>query len=456
MSLALAGDALKGTLHGRDAVFTGVAIDSRTMKTGDLFVAIQGPRHDGHHYLAEAIAAGASGALLSRDITTSLPYVRVADTRRALGQLAAFWRNQFDIPVIAVTGSNGKTTVKEMLSSILWRRGRGCVTQGNLNNDIGMPLTLFKLRQEDKYAVLEMGMNHQGEIHYLTLLARPNVALITNAGEAHLAGLGGIEDVARAKGEIFAGLAKDGIAVINADDQFSGLWKQLARPHRILTFGIDNRADIRARYTLERGASQVHIETPQGSIDMRLPLLGRHNVMNALAATSAALAAESSIQDIAPALEKLKAVAGRLEVKEGVSGACIIDDTYNANPASLAAGLQVLKDFSGERVLVLGDMGELGDQAPMLHERVGDLARTLGIQRLYGFGNLSRYSVDKFGRGGRHFETPEAVIEALHDCMHAEMTVLVKGSRMMRMERIVSGIARAPANRAGAAPGSHA
>jgi UDP-N-acetylmuramoyl-tripeptide--D-alanyl-D-alanine ligase len=325
----------------------------------------------------------------------------------------------------------------------LWRRGPGCVTQGNLNNDIGMPLTLLKLRKEDKYAVLEMGMNHPGEILYLTCLARPTVALITNAGEAHLAGLGSVEDVARAKGEIFAGLDKNGIAVINADDAFAGLWKQLARLHQIVTFGIEQRADVRAHYTLERGGSAVHIDTPQGTIDMRLPLLGRHSVMNALGATSAALAAGTPIQDIAPALEKLKAVAGRLEVKEGVSGACVIDDTYNANPASLAAGLQVLKDFPGERVLVLGDMGELGDQAPALHQRVGELARTLGIQRLYGFGDLSRHTIEKFGRGGRHFESAESLIEALHECMHAEMTVLVKGSRMMRMERIVNGIVRA-------------
>lgn len=454
ISLALAAEALKGTLHGRDAVFTGVSIDTRTLKTNDLFVAIQGARQDGHHYLAEAINAGASGALLSRPINTLAPYVLVPDTRRALGELAAFWRNHFEVPIVAITGSNGKTTVKEMLASILWRRGPGCVTQGNLNNDIGMPLTLLKLRKDDKYAVLEMGMNHPGEILYLTCLARPTVTLITNAGEAHLAGVGSVEDVARAKGEIFAGLVKDGVAVINADDQFSGLWKQLARLHQTLTFGIDQRADVRGRYTLERGGSVVHIDTPQGTIDMRLPLLGRHSVMNALAATGAALAAGAPIEDIAPALEKLKAVAGRLEVKEGVSGACVIDDTYNANPASLAAGLQVLKDFAGERVLVLGDMGELGEQAPALHQRVGELARTLGIQRLYGFGELSRHSVEKFGRGGRHFENADSLIEALHECMHAEMTVLVKGSRMMRMERIVGGIVRAGS--AGANNGSHA
>jgi UDP-N-acetylmuramoyl-tripeptide--D-alanyl-D-alanine ligase len=448
MSLALAAEAIKGTLRGRDAVFTGVSTDTRTLKKNDLFVAIQGPHHDGHHYLAEAINAGAAGALLGREISTALPYVLAADSRRALGDLAAFWRKQFEIPLIAVTGSNGKTTVKEMLASILWRRGRGCVTQGNLNNDIGMPLTLLKLRKEDVYAVIEMGMNHKGEIHYLTLLARPNVAVITNASEAHLAGLGSVEDVARAKGEIFAGLTSGGTAVINADDPHCALWRQLAKPHRVLTFGLERGADVSATYTLARGGSNVHIDTPEGAVDVRLPLLGRHNVLNALAASTAALAAGTPLKDIAPALAKLKAVAGRLEVKEGVSGACVIDDTYNANPASLAAGLQVLKDFGGERVLVLGDMGELGAQAPALHERVGELAGTLGIQRLYGVGELARNAVNKFGRGGRHFETPAALIDALHECMHSDMTVLVKGSRAMKMERIVTGIVRNDSERA--------
>ncbi len=445
MSLAIIADALKGLLHGRDAVFVGVSTDTRALKKGQLFVAIRGEHFDGHHFLAEAMNAGAAGALLSRSVQTQLAYVRVADTRYALGELAAFWRNQFDIPVVAVTGSNGKTTVKEMMASILWRRGRGCVTQGNLNNDIGVPLTLLRLRDGDRYAVIEMGMNHKGEISYLSHLARPTVALITNAAEAHLAGLGSVEAVARAKGEIFSGLTDDGTAVINADDPFRELWKRLAKPHRTLTFGLDYPADIRARYMLERSGSAVHIETPRGDIELRLPLLGRHNVMNALAATTASLAAGSAIQDIAPALEKLKAVAGRLEVKEGISGACVIDDTYNANPASLTAGLQVLKDFAGERVLVFGDMAELGEQAPMLHERAGELVRTLGIQRLYGIGELARHAVEKFGRGGRHFDVPEALVEALQDCMHADMTVLVKGSRVMRMERIVNGIVRTSA-----------
>jgi len=443
MSLALLADALKGTLHGRDATFTGASTDTRTLKRGELFVAIKGARFDGHHFIAEAIRAGAAGALLSRPLQTPLAYVLVPDTRYALGESAAFWRGQFSIPLIAVTGSNGKTTVKEMIASIMWQRGRGCVTQGNLNNDIGMPLTLLRLRADDKYAVIEMGMNHKGEIDYLSRIARPTVALITNAAEAHLAGVGTVEDIARAKGEIYAGLADDGVAVINADDAFCELWKRLAGKHRTLSFGVDRPADVSARYRLERGGSVVHIETPKGNTDLRLPLLGRHNVLNALGATAAALSGGAAIGDIAPALEKLKAVAGRLEVKQGVSGACVIDDTYNANPASLGAGLLVLRDFAGERVLVLGDMGELGPQASALHERVGELARTLGIARLYGIGELARHAVARFGRGGRHFDVPDALIDALHECMHAEMTVLVKGSRAMRMERIVEGVVRA-------------
>jgi UDP-N-acetylmuramoyl-tripeptide--D-alanyl-D-alanine ligase len=443
MSLAIAAEALKGELRGKDAVFTGVSTDTRGIKPGDLFVAIQGERHDGHHFLAEALAAGAAGALLSRPINTELPYVLTGDTRLALGGLAAFWRDQFDIPLIAITGSNGKTTAKEMIASIMWCRGSGCVTQGNLNNDIGMPMTLLRLRKEHRYAVIEMGMNHKGEIDYLTRIARPSVALITNAGEAHLAGLGTVADVAKAKGEIYLGLKDDGVAVINSEDEFWDLWIKLAAPRRVLTFGLNERADIRGRYTLERGGSSaVHIETPQGDIDMRLPLLGRHNVMNALGAAGAALSAGATLQDVAAGLEKLKAIAGRLEVKEGVSGACVIDDTYNANPASLTAGLQVLKDFSGDRLLVLGDMGELGEMAPMLHARVGELARKLGIQRLYGIGDLAKHAVTAFGRGGRHFDVPEALIDALHECMHSEMTMLVKGSRMMRMERIVNGVLR--------------
>ncbi len=442
MSLSLLADKLQAKHHGRDAVFTGVSTDTRALSKGDLFVALTGPRFDGHGFLPDAIAAGAAGALLGRALDTPLPYVEVPDTRQALGAFAAAWRAQFKIPVVAVTGSNGKTTVKEMLAAILACRGKGCVTRGNLNNDIGVPLTLLRLRADDGYAVVEMGMNHRGEIDYLTRLARPTVALITNAAEAHLAGLGSIEEVARAKGEIFAGLAASGTAVINADDAYSELWKSLAAPRHVLTFGLEHKADVRADYAPDSQGGALRIKTPEGDIDMRLPLLGKHNALNALGATAAALAAGAVLPDVRAGLEKLKAVAGRLELKDGISGARVIDDTYNANPASLAAGLQVLRDFPGERALVLGDMAELGPAAADIHRRVGELAQRLGIQRLFTLGELSRHAVEAFGRGARHFDSPEMLVDALMDCLHGEMTVLVKGSRVMRMERVVAGITR--------------
>ncbi len=443
LTLSLLADALKARRIGADVTVTGVSTDSRQLQPGELFVALAGPNFDGHNFLAEAIHAGAAAALLSRPIDTPLPYVLVPDTRRALGELAAFWRGQFSIPVIAVTGSNGKTTVKEMIGAILAARGAGCVTRGNLNNDIGVPLTLLRLRASDRFAVIEMGMNHSGEIAYLSQLTCPTIALVNNAAEAHLAGLGSVEAIARAKGEIFSGLAADGTAIINADDAYADLWKRLAAPRRYVTFGLDTKAFVNATYRTDRRGSAVHLQTTQGDIDMQLPLLGRHNVMNALAASAAALAAPgATLEEVRAGLERLKAVAGRLELKDGINGARVIDDTYNANPASLAAGLQVLKEFPGERVLVFGDMGELGEAAPALHQRVGELARSLGIQRLYALGDLARLAAGAFGQGGKRFDSYEALVDALLDIMHGEMTLLVKGSRAMRMERVVAGIVR--------------
>jgi UDP-N-acetylmuramoyl-tripeptide--D-alanyl-D-alanine ligase len=318
--------------------------------------------------------------------------------------------------------------------------GPGLATQGNLNNDIGVPLTLLRLRERDRYAVIEMGMNHPGEIDYLTHLTRPTIALINNAAAAHLAGLGSVEAVARAKGEIYAGLGDDGIAVINADDAYADLWRGLAAPHRCLSFGLDRPADVSADFALDAAGSTIHLRTPQGGITMRLSLLGRHNVMNALAASSAAQAAGASLADIQAGLEKLKAVSGRLEVKRGAGGARVLDDTYNANPGSLAAGVEVLKSSGGERVLVLGDMGELGEAAGEIHRRVGELAKRLGIERMYAVGELTREAVSAFGEGAWHFASHEALVEELRRHMHADMTVLVKGSRSSRMERVVAGI----------------
>ena len=442
MSLALIAEVLHAPLIGRDAVYTGVGTDTRTLSPGDLFVALTGPNFDGHNFLSQAIAKGAVGALLERRLETTLPYVHVADTRKALGELAAFWRGQFEVPVIAVTGSNGKTTVKEMIGAILGETGRGCVTRGNLNNDIGVPLTLLRMRSADRFAVIEMGMNHVGEIDYLSRLTTPTVALITNAAEAHLAGVGSLDAIARAKGEIFSGLVAGGIAVLNADDPYCALWRDLAAPHRIVTFGLDKPADYSARYRLEEQGCVIQLKCPRGEAQMHIAHIGRHNVLNALAATAAALSAGASLDNTVNGLQKLKAVAGRLELKQGISGARIIDDTYNANPGSLAAGLQVLKEAKGERVLVLGDMAELGDAGPDLHVRAGKLARDLGIHRLYGVGDLAALAVAAFGEGARHFASAEALIDALIDCMHSGMVILVKGSRVMQMDRVVAGIMR--------------
>lgn len=440
MTLAAAAKVLQGTLRGTDTEFTGVSTDTRTLKHGDLFVALVGPNFDGHSFVNEAAGKGAVGALVSRTLAADVSAVQVADTRLGLGQLAAHWRRQFQIPVIAVTGSNGKTTVKNMIAAILNVTGPVLATQGNLNNDIGVPLTLLRLKPGDLHAVIEMGMNHPGEIDYLTKLTRPTIALINNAAAAHLAGLGSVSAVARAKGEIYSGLDADGIAVLNADDPHADLWRELAAPHRVITFGLDRPADVSAEYELDAGGSTIHLKTPHGGINMRLSLLGRHNVMNALAASSASLAAGVSLADIQTGLEKLRSVSGRLEVKHGLNGARILDDTYNANPGSLAAGVEVLKAASGERVLVLGDMGELGEAARDIHRRVGLLAKSLGIERLYAVGELTPGAVEAFGKGAQHFTSHEALIENLRSCLHADMTVLVKGSRLMKMERVVVGI----------------
>jgi len=440
MTLSTAARVVNGSLAGADCTFTGVSTDTRTLARGDLFVAIAGPTFDGHEFLSVASEKGAAGALVSRPVHADLPCIQAEDTRLAFGRLASHWRRQFSIPVVAVTGSNGKTTVKNMIAAILSERGPTLATQGNLNNDIGVPLTLLRLRSSDRYAVIEMGMNHPGEIDYLTRLAHPTVALVNNAAAAHLAGLGSVEAVAHAKGEIFAGLSGDGVAIVNADDEHAGLWRRLAAPHRTVTFGLDNSADVSATFALDASGSTIQLRTPQGGISMRLSLLGRHNVANALAASAAAQAAGASLVDIQAGLEKLKSVSGRLEIKRGLNGARVLDDTYNANPGSLAAGVEVLKSAGGERVLVLGDMGELGDAAPEIHRQVGRLAKQLGIEHLYAVGPLAREAAETFGTGAQHFADHDALVAMLGKELRADMTVLVKGSRLMKMERVVAGI----------------
>lgn len=450
MKLSTAARALDGRLEGDDVAFSSVSTDTRTLQPGDLFVALRGPHFDAHDFVARAAAQGAVAALVQHPADVPLPQLVVADTRLALGRLASLWRDRFAIPVVAVTGSNGKTTVKEMVAAILRVRGAGLVTRGNLNNDIGVPLTLLRLRGHHPYAVVEMGANHPGEIDYLSRLARPSVAIITNVAPAHLEGFGDITGVAHAKGEIFNGLSEDGVAIINNDDPRVGLWEVMIARRPRFTFAIRNEADFRAtdlQVNAQCGCSFL-MHTPAGPVPMSLRLSGRHNVMNALAASAAAHALGVAPGDIKTALEAMTPVSGRLELKEGIGNVRVIDDTYNANPGSVRAALEVLAASAaqGGTVLVLGDMGELGNATQALHVQVGRQARVIGIDRVYAFGEQACITAGAFGEGATHYSSQEALITALlRDIReaafpHSRLTILVKGSRSMRMERVVEAL----------------
>lgn len=438
---------LDASLIGADIAFAQVNTDSRKIAPGDLFIALRGENFDGAVYVAASLQGGAVAALLNRTSYDAATHgglsslLLVDDTRIALGKLAAYWRRQFAVPLVAITGSNGKTTVKEMLAAIL-RKAVGSedavlATKGNFNNDIGMPLTLLQLNAQHRYAVIEMGMNHFGEIAYLTHLALPQVALVNNASGAHLQGLGSIAGVAQAKGEIFAGLDAQGIAIINADDVHANLWRALAGTHRVIDFGLDASATVQGSWAAQNYGSVVQAETPQGMLQLQLQVPGMHNARNALAAASAALALNVSLEIIAVALHEFDGVAGRLQRKPGLRGATLIDDTYNANPASVHAALEVLAQASGKRIFVLGDMGELGAEAASFHQGLGKLAKQLGIEKMYALGEMSAGAVAEFGVGGQHFIQVEALNLALQNELNAQTTVLVKGSRFMKMERVV-------------------
>ena len=443
MRLSEAALATQGQLIGPDVVFCCVGTDSRSIKKGQLFVALKGENFDGHEYAAQSLEQGASSVLVSKASNVS-PALVVKDTRLALGDLAAYWRAKFEIPVVAITGSNGKTTVKEMLAAILKVAAGNdesvLATQGNLNNDIGLPMTMLNLDKQHRYAVLEMGMNHTGELSYLTGLAKPSIALVNNAGTAHIGELGSVEAIANAKGEIFEGLVDGGTAVINADDVFAGLWKSLASNHHQVTFGLKAKADVTARYELHEASSAVELITPKGTANFSLPAPGVHNVSNALAAASAALALNVSLEKIATGLSQFAGVKGRLQVKEGFAGAKVIDDTYNANPMSMKAAIDVLKASAGERVFIMGDMAELGADAASMHAEIGAYAKTAGIEKFFALGALTKNAVIAFGENAAHFETLDTLVESLKSMMNAQATLLVKGSRSMRMERVVDAI----------------
>ena len=438
---ALAGFA-GGTLRGANAIVARVTTDSRDIQPGDLFVALKGERFDGHDYVRRALELGAAGALVSRDVAGAANRILVDDTRLALGRMAAGWRAQFPLPLVALTGSNGKTTVKEMVAAILRVHAGSAdavlATEGNLNNDIGMPLTLLKLRAAHRFAVIEMGMNHEGEIDYLTRLAQPSVALVNNAQRAHVGILGSLEAIARAKGEIYAGLSATGTAIVNDDDAYAGYWRGLNTGRRVVGFGLSPRSTVHA---LREGV-QVRVVTPAGSFRVALQVAGDHNLRNAAAACAAAHALEIPLDAIRDALAGFTGVPGRLQrrrAKEG--GGWVIDDSYNANPESMKAAIDVLAAEPGRRVFVMGDMGEMGDQSDALHAEVGAHARARHLDALLALGQASRRAAESFGAGAQAFDEVEPLIAAARRESLAGATVLVKGSRFMKMERVADALA---------------
>lgn len=450
----IAGGALRG--DGNTPVLR-VHTDTRTLQPGDLFVALRGENFDANDFLPDARAKGAAAAIAHRGrLPAGMPGIEVDDARLALGQLAAGWRRPFTLPLIAVTGSNGKTTVTQMIAAILnaWAPGASLATQGNLNNDVGLPLTLLRLRASHRVGVIELGMNHPGEIGYLAPIAQPTVALVNNAQREHQEFMATVEAVARENGSVFQGLGADGTAVFPAGDTYTALWTRLAGARRCITFGDAAAAGSRADFVLagsewQEGHWQVRAETPAGPMACRIHIAGRHNVRNALAAAACAHAAGVPLEAIVRGLEAFEPVKGRsraLAVDWQGRKLTVVDDTYNANPDSVRAAIEVLAELPGPRLLVLGDMGEVGTQGPAFHLEVGDYARQRGIDHLFTLGDQAQ------GMRGRHFDGIDTLNASVREMLPQVQSVLVKGSRFMKMERVVEAITAA----AGAAGGGDA
>jgi UDP-N-acetylmuramoyl-tripeptide--D-alanyl-D-alanine ligase len=452
MSLSQAARAVSGTLAGTDLAFSSVSTDNRALIPGALFVALRGERFDGHSFVQAALSAGAAAAMVDARARGEAggawpgPLVVVDDTRAALGRLAAAWRLQHALPLIGIVGSNGKTTVKEMTAAIL-RAGLGAdavlATQGNLNNDIGLPLTLLRLRAAHRAGVVEIGMNHPGETAALAAIARPTIGVINNAQREHQEFMSSVAEVAREHAALVAALPAHGVAVVNADDEFAPLWRKAAAGAgaSVRDFGVDRPAAVRARYDLREFSSEVLVSTPEGEARFTLPLAGVHNVRNALAAAASATAAGADLQAVSLGLSGFQGVKGRQQRMSSRAGAVLIDDSYNANPESGRAAIDVLRRFPPPTVLVLGDMGEVGEKGEEFHREIGTYARAAGLTSLLGLGRLSAHSVAAFGPKGEHATSIEELLGmvARHDKPGA--TLLVKGSRFMRMERVVAAIA---------------
>ncbi|HEY0941669.1 MAG TPA: UDP-N-acetylmuramoyl-tripeptide--D-alanyl-D-alanine ligase [Steroidobacter sp.] len=424
-----------------DAGFDGVSTDSRQVSIGNLFVALRGERFDAHDFLNDVAARGAAAVVVERiPDGLSVPALVVPDTRVALREIGTFWRKKFAIPVIGVTGSNGKTTVKEMVASILsaaYGPDQILATRGNLNNDIGVPLTVFRLTSSMKAAVVELGMNHPGEIADITAVALPTVGLVNNAQREHQEFMESVEAVAKENGCVIQGLPADGVAVFPADDPFTSLWRSYAGQRKVMTFGLSNDADVTCTFQVNDFGSDLSITAGGKHFQAKLSAAGVHNVRNALAATACALAIGVPEEAVIRGLEAFAPVNGRLQRKTAKSGALVIDDTYNANPDSVRAAIDVLSHASSPRVLVLGDMGEVGDEGPQFHVEVGNYARDSGIEHLLTLGTLAKHASNAFGKGATHFDDIDSINQAAEAMITAGTTALVKGSRFMKMERIV-------------------
>ena len=433
-----------GRLVGANREFVAVNTDTRKLAVGELFVALHGPNFDGNAHLAEAAARGAAGAIAEREGPSGFPVILVADALSALQRAAQVWRERLALPVVAVAGSNGKTTSKEMIAAILAVRGSTLATAGNLNNHIGVPLTLLRLTPEHRHSVIEMGANHAGDVTQLVAFAAPSIGIVTNAGAEHLEGFGSLEGAARAEGELFAALGRDGTAILNADDGFAPLWRDMTVA-RIVTFGLGAKVDFTARdihtETTARGfLTRFTLVTPDGETTIELQLAGKHNVLNALGAAAAASAAGASLLDISSGLARMRPVAGRMQLRAARAGAWLIDDSYNANPSSLEAAIDVLESLSGRRLLVLGEMAELGTFSREAHLEAGRYARDHGVARLFALGEATRHAVDSFGAGASWHADVADLTAAVERELASDTRVLVKGSRMNWLERVVAAL----------------
>ena len=444
-SLAYFAQACGGVLTGADRSFAAVCTDTRKLQPGDLYLALRGPRFDGNDFVAAAAAAGAVAAVVDREVSVpSLPLIQVVDGQAALTAAAQQWRAAFGGCVVGIAGSNGKTTTKEMTAAILGQRAPCLATRGNFNNHIGVPLTLLRLTGDDVTAVIEIGANRAGDVAELLQLVQPQVGVITNAGAEHLEGFGDLDGVARAEGEMVAGLPATGTAVLNADDAYFSLWCGMTAA-KVVSFGINAKADYRAvdlHDVSSTGgfAQRFRLQTPHGEQAVQLQVGGRHNVLNALAAAAAACSAGAPLADVAAGLQQMQPVAGRLQPRISRHGARLIDDSYNANPSSVRAGIDVITQLGGPAWLVLGDMGELGEQARDSHVQIGTYARQHGVQRVYATGPLSQFTVEAFGGGASWFPDVETMSRVVDAELTASVCLLVKGSRFNRLERVVAAL----------------